>query len=109
MMNVYAGNTRRHQIGERWNCLNIIKSTTEMQLLVYMFRTVDLLLKSSFDTYPIHCSVLLFFAVGSVVAMLVFVVVVAVAAVVAALRASRKQSMYSSSLASVLENSVAGL
>ena len=50
---------------------------------------------------------LLSFAVASVVAMLVFVVVVA--AVVVALRALRKQSMYSSSLASVLGNSVAGL
>jgi uncharacterized membrane protein len=90
-----------------------LRAPAEMQLLAYVFRTVDLALKSSFDTYPTHCSVLLFFAVASVVAMLVFVVVVvvvvAVVAVVAALRAWRKQSMYSSSLASVLENSVAGL
>lgn len=63
-----------------------------MQLLAYVFRTVDLALKSSFDTYPTHCSVLLSVAVASVVAMLAFVVVVfvAVVAVVAALRASRK-------------------
>jgi hypothetical protein len=104
---VYTGNIGRHHIEEQWKCLNTIKSTAEMQLLVYIVGLLTVL-KSSFDTYPTHCSVLLSFAVASVVAMLVFVVV-AVAAVVAALRASRKQSMYSSSLASVLGNSVAGL
>ena len=56
--------------------------------------------RSSFDIYPIHCSVYLSFAVASAVGVLVFAVV-AVDVAVVALRASRKQSMHLILLVSV--------
>jgi hypothetical protein len=96
---VYIGNIEDRWTKECLRFLGTLMSTMEMQLFVYIFRAVDLALKSSSGIYPIHCFVLLSFAVVSVVGVLVFVAVVAA---VVALRASKKQNMSSISLVSVV-------